>query len=458
MFQKILVANRGEIAVRIIRSCKELGIETVAVYSTADKDALHVTMADEAICIGGPQSKDSYLNMQAILSAAVVTNAQGIHPGFGFLAENSKFARLCEEMNIKFIGPSPDVIDRMGDKQQARHTMMAADVPVIPGSTEFITKADQGHAEAQLVGYPVLLKATAGGGGKGMRLVETEAEFENRFDDASREAKQAFGDDRLYLEKVIQPAHHIEVQILGDEHGNVIHLGERECSLQRNHQKVIEETPSPYLSEKTRQGITQAAVRAAQAVNYTGAGTIEFLVDDDQNFYFMEMNTRIQVEHPVTEMITGVDIVAEQLLAASGETLSYQQEDISFSGHSIECRINAEQPEKNFLPSNGTFEMVHLPAGNLGLRVESAIYSGYKMPPFYDNMVAKVITHGNDRDQALSRMARALEEMYIEGIHTNQQMQFDLLQDPGFVSGNYNNQHLEDQFLPAWIKNLAEEN
>ena len=452
MINKVLIANRGEIAVRIIRTCIELGIETVAVYSTADKDALHVKLADEAVCIGGPKSVDSYLNMQAILSAAVVTNVQAIHPGFGFLAENSKFAKLCAEMNIEFIGPSPEVIDLMGDKQNARDTMNAAKVQTVPGSDGILESSGAGIEIAKKVGYPVLLKATSGGGGKGMRMVHEESHFVDAYYEASREAKNAFGDDRLYMEKVIFPAHHIEVQILGDKFGNVIHLGERECSMQRNHQKVIEETPSPFITEKTLTQVTQAAVRAAEQLNYESAGTIEFLVDADQNYYFMEMNTRIQVEHPITEMVTGVDIVAQQLRIASGLPLSYQQKDITFTGHALECRINAEMPEKNFMPSSGTFDFAHFPAGGLGIRVDSGIYAGYKLPPYYDSMVAKLITHGDNRPQAINRMLRAVSEMTIKGVATNQQFQYDLLFDEAFVKGNYTNDYLEAKFLPEWAK------
>lgn len=452
MINKVLIANRGEIAVRIIRTCIELGIETVAVYSTADKDALHVKLADEAVCIGGPKSVDSYLNMQAILSAAVVTNVQAIHPGFGFLAENSKFAKLCAEMNIEFIGPSPEVIDLMGDKQNARDTMNAAKVQTVPGSDGILESPEDGIEIAKEVGYPVLLKATSGGGGKGMRMVHEESHFVDAYYEASREAKNAFGDDRLYMEKVIFPAHHIEVQILGDKFGNVIHLGERECSMQRNHQKVIEETPSPFITEKTRAQVTQAAVRAAEQLNYESAGTIEFLVDADQNYYFMEMNTRIQVEHPITEMVTGVDIVAQQLRIASGLPLAYEQKDITFTGHALECRINAEMPEKNFMPSSGTFEFAHFPAGGLGIRVDSGIYAGYKLPPYYDSMVAKLITHGDNRPQAINRMLRAVSEMTIKGVATNQQFQYDLLFDEAFVKGNYTNDYLEANFLPEWAR------
>lgn len=452
MINKVLIANRGEIAVRIIRTCIELGIETVAVYSTADKDALHVKLADEAVCIGGPKSVDSYLNMQAILSAAVVTNVQAIHPGFGFLAENSKFAKLCAEMNIEFIGPSPEVIDLMGDKQNARDTMNVAKVQTVPGSDGILESPEAGMEIAQKVGYPVLLKATSGGGGKGMRMVHEESHFQDAYYEASREAKNAFGDDRLYMEKVIFPAHHIEVQILGDKFGNVIHLGERECSMQRNHQKVIEETPSPFITEKTRAQVTQAAIRAAEQLNYESAGTIEFLVDANQNYYFMEMNTRIQVEHPITEMVTGVDIVTQQLRIASGLPLAYEQKDITFTGHALECRINAEMPEKNFMPSSGTFDFAHFPAGGLGIRVDSGIYAGYKLPPYYDSMVAKLVTHGDNRPQAINRMLRAVSEMTIKGVSTNQQFQYDLLFDEAFVKGNYTNDYLEAIFLPEWAK------
>ncbi|MDK6679308.1 acetyl-CoA carboxylase biotin carboxylase subunit [Aerococcus sp. UMB8608] len=451
MFKKILIANRGEIAIRIIRTCKEMGIQTVAVYSEADADAMHVSLADEAVCIGKAPAGDSYLNMPSILSAAVVTGAQAIHPGFGFLSENSKFARLCREMNIIFIGPDADVIDQMGDKQHARETMKAAQVPVIPGSEDFVHSAEEALAIAEEVGYPVLFKATAGGGGKGMRLVKDEGQLQAAFDEARLEAQQNFHNDQLYLEKVIHPAHHIEVQILGDNYGKVIHLGERECSLQRNHQKVLEESPSPFIRPEIREKICAAAVQAGKEVHYTGAGTIEFLVDSEQNFYFMEMNTRIQVEHPITEMVTGVDLVKKQIEIAAGQALDLDQEDISFKGHAIEVRLNAERPENHFYPSTGSFDFVHFPAGNLGLRLESAVYNGYQMPPYYDNMFAKLIAYGADREEAVQRMKRALAELRIEGIASNQALLQAILADEGFLSGDYSNDYLEASLLPAWL-------
>ncbi|MGM0239242.1 acetyl-CoA carboxylase biotin carboxylase subunit [Enterococcus sp. AZ103] len=450
MFSKILIANRGEIAVRIIRACRELGIQTVCVYSEADREALHTEMADEAICIGPARSTDSYLNMQSILSAAIVTNAEAIHPGFGFLSENSLFATMCHECNIKFIGPSEKTIDAMGNKIHARQLMQAAKVPVIPGSDGAISTLAEAEKIADEIGYPVMLKAAAGGGGKGIRKVQTKDELEKLFMAAKAEAKAAFGDDSMYLEKIIFPARHIEVQILGDSFGHVIHLGERDCSLQRNNQKVLEEAPSIVLDQKTRDEIGGIAVRAGEAVNYESAGTIEFLRDMDGQFYFMEMNTRIQVEHPITEMITGIDIVKEQIKISSGEPLEIQQAEVTFSGHAIECRINAENPAFNFAPSPGTIKTLLLPSGGLGLRVDSAMYSGVTIPPFYDSMIAKVIVHGENRFEALMKMQRALGEFVSEGVITNVDFQMDLISHPNVLAGDYDTSFLQNKFLPEW--------
>ncbi|MGB3161216.1 acetyl-CoA carboxylase biotin carboxylase subunit [Carnobacterium sp.] len=450
MFKKILIANRGEIAVRIIRACRELGIQTVAVYSEADRDALHMQLADEAICIGPAKATDSYLNMQSILSAADVTNSQAIHPGFGFLSENSTFATMCKEMNVAFIGPDADTIEQMGNKSNARDLMIQAGVPVIPGSDGFITDTDKAKALADELGYPVMLKAAAGGGGKGIRKVYKSEELNAAFNSAKSEAKAAFGDDRMYMEKIIEHARHIEVQILADHHGNVIHLGERDCSLQRNNQKVIEECPSVAISEDQRKSLGEIAVRAAKFVGYKNAGTIEFLLDQSGNFYFMEMNTRIQVEHPVTEMATEIDIVKEQLTIASGNKLKIKQKDVKITGHTIECRINAENPAFNFAPSPGKITYLMMPSGGNGLRVESAMFAGYVIPPYYDAMVAKIITKGADRAEAIAKMKRALGELVIEGIISNQFFQEDLLADERFVTGSYDTSFLQDTFLKEW--------
>ncbi|HGH9394205.1 TPA: acetyl-CoA carboxylase biotin carboxylase subunit [Streptococcus pyogenes] len=453
MFKKILIANRGEIAVRIIRAAQELGISTVAVYSEADKEALHTILADEAICIGPARSKESYLNMNSVLSAAIVTGAQAIHPGFGFLSENSKFATMCEEMNIKFIGPSASVMDKMGDKINARSEMIKAGVPVIPGSDGEVYNAQEALAIANKIGYPVMLKASAGGGGKGIRKVETEADLEAAFNAASQEALGAFGNGAMYLEKVIYPARHIEVQILGDAYGNIIHLGERDCSLQRNNQKVLEESPSIAIGNTLRHEMGQAAVRAAEAVAYENAGTIEFLLDEDsEKFYFMEMNTRIQVEHPVTEFVTGVDIVKEQIKIAAGQPLAINQEDITITGHSIECRINAENTAFNFAPSPGKITDLYMPSGGVGLRVDSAVYNGYAIPPYYDSMIAKIIVHGSNRFDALMKMQRALVELEIEGIITNTDFQLDLISDKRVIAGDYDTSFLMETFLPHYNK------
>ena len=452
MFNKVLIANRGEIAVRIIRGCRELGIKTVAIFSEADREALHVEMADEAICIGPAKATDSYLNMHSVLSAAIVSGAEAIHPGFGFLAENSLFAEMCEECQIKFIGPMPETIDSMGNKINARKLMIAANVPVIPGSEGEISTLQEAKEIAKEVGFPIMLKAAAGGGGKGIRKVLEESELEKQFQSAQQEALAAFGNGQMYIEKVIYPARHIEMQILGDHHGNIIHLGERYCSLQRSNQKVLEEAPAFGLPADLREKMGEAALKAAQAVQYENAGTIEFLVDLDNNFYFMEMNTRIQVEHPVTEMITGVDIVKWQLKIASGEELTLKQEDITLTGHAIECRINAENPAFNFAPSPGTVQNLLLPSGGIGLRVDSAMYNGYTIPPFYDSMIAKVIVHGENRMEALAKMQRALSELVTDGLVTNQEFQLDLITHPDIIEGKYDTSFLQETFLPTWKK------
>lgn len=455
MFEKILIANRGEIAVRIIRAARELGIATVAVYSEADKEALHTMLADEAVCIGPARSTDSYLNMQAVISAAVVTGAQAIHPGFGFLSENSKFATLCEEVGIKFIGPSGTVMDTMGDKINARAEMIKAQVPVIPGSDGEVLTIQEALEIAEKIGFPVMLKASAGGGGKGIRKVEKAEDLVPAFESASSEAKAAFGNGAMYMERVVYPARHIEVQILADQHGHVIHLGERDCSLQRNNQKVLEEAPSIAIGQTMRDRIGQAAVRAAQSVGYENAGTIEFLLDEAKGeFYFMEMNTRVQVEHPVTEFVTGVDIVREQIKIAAGQELSVRQEDVQITGHAIECRINAENPAFNFAPSPGKISNLYLPSGGVGLRVDSAVYPGYTIPPYYDSMIAKVIVHGENRFEALMKMQRALYELEIEGVVTNTDFQLDLISDKRVVAGDYDTAYLMEEFLPHYQEEL----
>lgn len=451
MFRKILIANRGEIAVRIIRAARELGIDTVAVYSTADKEALHTLVADEAVCIGPAKSTDSYLNMNAVLSAAVLTGAEAIHPGFGFLSENSKFATMCEEVGIKFIGPSGAVMDMMGDKINARAQMIKAKVPVIPGSDGEVHTSEEALEVAEKIGYPVMLKASAGGGGKGIRKVEKPEDLVAAFESASSEAKAAFGNGAMYMERVIYPARHIEVQILADQQGHVVHLGERDCSLQRNNQKVLEESPSVAIGKTLRQQIGEAAVRAAESVGYENAGTIEFLLDEAKGeFYFMEMNTRVQVEHPVTEFVTGVDIVKEQIKIADGQELSFSQEDVEIRGHAIECRINAENPAFNFAPSPGKISNLYLPSGGVGLRVDSAVYPGYTIPPYYDSMIAKIIVHGENRFDALMKMQRALYELEIDGVVTNSSFQLDLISDPNVIAGDYDTAFLMEKFLPAY--------
>lgn len=445
MFDKILIANRGEIAVRIIRACREMGIKTVAVFSEPDREALHTQLADEAVCIGSAKVGDSYLDMNNIISAAVEKQAQAIHPGFGFLSENSMFAGVCKDCNIKFIGPKGSVIDALGNKANARQMMINAGVPVIPGSDGILADVEQAYEMADKLGYPVIVKASAGGGGKGIRIVRKKEELKEAFLSAQSETKAAFGDDSMYMEKLIEGARHVEVQILGDSFGNVIHLGERDCSLQRKNQKVLEETPCEVLSESTRAKICDSAVRAAKAAGYENAGTIEFLYDEDSDkYYFMEMNTRVQVEHPITEMVTGVDIVKEQIRIAAGEKLSYTQDDIKISGHAIECRINAENPSRNFAPCPGTIDYLLMPSGGLGLRVDSAIYQGYEIPPYYDSMLAKVIVHGRDRDEAIAKMKRALYEFIIEGVDTNIEYQNKILNNKQFEKCQYNTSFLEN--------------
>ena len=443
MIKKLLIANRGEIAVRIIRACKELGIDTVAVFSEADREALHVQMADEAFCIGPKLSKDSYLNITNIVSVAKMTGADAIHPGYGFLAENADFAELCEEVNVTFVGPTADAISKMGTKDVARETMQQAGVPIVPGSKGIIENIEDAVSLARDIGYPVIIKATAGGGGKGIRIARTEEELINGIKITQQEAATAFGNPGVYIEKYIEDFRHVEIQVLADTHGNTIHLGERDCSIQRRLQKLLEETPSPALDEGIREQMGQAAVKAAEAVKYTGAGTVEFIYDyREQKFYFMEMNTRIQVEHPVTEMVTGVDLIKEQIRVASGEKLALTQDEVTFNGWAIECRINAENPEKNFMPSPGKIEM-YLPPGGLGVRVDSAAYPGYSIPPYYDSMIAKVITYGKTREEAVSRMKRALSEFVIEGVHTTIPFHLKLLEHETFVSGEFNTKFLE---------------
>ena len=433
---KILIANRGEIAVRIIRACKEMNIKTVAIYSEADKDALHTRLADEAICIGPADSRKSYLNMKNIIEAACITGADSIHPGFGFLSENAQFAKICEESNIKFIGPSSKVIELLGNKSNSKEMMKEAGVPTIPGSEGSIKGLKDAKAIANKIGYPIMIKAAAGGGGKGIRVVNSSDELENAYNIVKQEAKISFNDDELYIEKFVENPRHVEIQILADEHGNVVHLGERDCSIQRNHQKVIEETPSTAIDEKLRNKMGEAAVKAAKAAGYTSCGTVEFLVDKNKNFYFMEMNTRIQVEHPITEMRTGVDIVKEQIRIAAGEKLKFKQKDIKFNGHAIECRINAENPSKNFRPCPGKITGLNLPGGN-GIRIDTAIYDGYTIPANYDSMIAKIIAFGTSRNEAIAKMKRALEELVIDGVDTNRDFLFEIIKNPDFIRGDF---------------------
>ena len=443
---KILIANRGEIAVRIIRACKEMNIKTVAVYSEADKDALHTKLADEAICIGPANSKQSYLNIKNIIEAANITKADSIHPGFGFLSENAQFAKICEESNIKFIGPKSEVINLLGNKSNSKEVMKKEGVPVIPGSEGSIKNLKEAILICEKIGYPILLKASAGGGGKGIRVVNSFEELETSYNIVKQEAKNAFNDDEIYIEKYIKNPRHVEIQILADEHGNVVHLGERDCSIQRNHQKIIEETPSTIVDEKLRNKMGNAAIKAVKAANYTSCGTVEFLVDDDKKFYFMELNTRIQVEHPITEMRTGIDLVKEQIKIAAGESLKFKEKEIEFKGHAIECRINAENPSKNFMPSPGKINEINLPGGN-GVRIDTAIYDGYVIPPNYDSMIAKIITYGTNRNEAISKMKRSLEELVIDGIDTNRDFLFDIIKNQNFIRGNFDTSFIEKEML-----------
>ena len=442
MFKKVLIANRGEIAVRIIRACRELSIRTVAVFSEADRNALHAQIADEAICIGPAATKDSYLNIKAILAACELTGAEAVHPGFGFLSENSLFAKTCEKCGVTFIGPQAQSIDLMGDKATAKATMKNAGVPVVPGSDGIVTDMQEAKQIAEKIGYPVMVKASAGGGGRGIRMVETPADLESAVTAAKQEALSYFGNDGVYIEKFIVDPRHIEIQVLADKYGNVVHLGERDCSLQRRNQKVLEECPSPVMTEQLRQKMGEAACKAALACDYWNAGTIEFLVDKYHNFYFMEMNTRIQVEHPVTEWITGIDLIKEQIRIASGLPLSCKQEDIQLTGHAIECRINAENPSKGFRPSPGTITDMYFPGGK-GIRIDSAVYSGYTIPPYYDSMIAKVIVWAKNRTEAIRKMQSALGEVIIEGIDTNVDYQYEILDHPDFQSGNTDVEFIE---------------
>ena len=445
MLKKVLIANRGEIAVRIIRACREMGVRTVAIYSEADKNALHVQLADEAICVGPAPSNKSYLNVKAILEAACLTGADSIHPGFGFLSENPNFAKICQEMGIKFIGPDYKLIELLGNKSKAKETMKRAGVPVVPGSDGLIYSKEQAVNLAEEIKYPVMLKASAGGGGRGIRIAYSKEELEKEYDIVKQEAKVAFNDDSLYLEKFVENPRHVEIQILADEHGNCIHLGERDCSVQRRNQKVLEETPSGILDEKTRKKMGEVAVKAVKEIGYSNAGTIEFLVDKNKDFYFMEMNTRVQVEHPVTEMVTGVDIIKEQIKIASGEELGYKQEDIKFEGHSMEVRINAENPDKNFMPCPGTITGLHIPGGN-GVRVDTAIYSGYTVPPTYDSMLAKLIVHGKNREESIAKMKSAVAEFVIEGITTNIDFLLKILENENFKTNNYDTSFIKKEF------------
>ena len=446
MVRKLLIANRGEIAVRIIRACREMGIASVAVYSEADKESLHVQLADEAVCIGPAPSSKSYLNMERIISAALVTGADAIHPGFGFLSENAAFAECCEKCGITFVGPPSSVIRSMGNKQEARNTMIKANVPVIPGTETSVYDGETGKKLAKEIGYPVMIKAALGGGGKGMRTAFSPEEFLRAFQTAQKEAIASFGDGTMYIEHFVENPRHIEFQILADKEGNVVHLGERDCSVQRNHQKMIEESPSPAVPKALREKMGEAAVKAAKAAHYENAGTIEFLLEKNGSFYFMEMNTRIQVEHPVTECVTGLDLIKEQIKIASGQKLSVTQEDIKIQGHAIECRINAENPKMGFRPSPGTISELHLPGGQ-GVRVDTDIYSGCMVSPYYDSMLAKLIVHGKDRQEAIAKMISALGEVWIEGIDTNVDYQFEILHHPDYQSGNFDIEFLNTHVI-----------
>ena len=446
MLQKILIANRGEIAVRIIRACREMGIRTVAVYSEADKNSLHKTLADEAICIGPAASSKSYLNMKAILEAACLTGADSIHPGFGFLSENASFAKICNDMGIKFIGPSGDLINLIGNKSKAKETMKKAGVPVVPGSEGLIKSKEEAIELAEKIKYPVILKASAGGGGRGIRIAYSKEELEKSYDIVKQEAKISFGDDSIYLETFIENPRHVEIQILADEHGNCIHLGERDCSIQRRNQKIIEETPSMAINDKTRKKMGQVAVKAVKEIGYTNVGTIEFLVDKNQDFYFMEMNTRVQVEHPITEMVTGIDIIKEQIKIASGQKMLLKQEDIKFTGHVMEARINAENSDKNFMPCPGKITGLHLPGGN-GIRVDTAIYAGYTVPANYDAMIAKIIAQGKNREEAIAKLRSAIAELVVEGIDTNTDFILKILENENFKTNQYDTSFVEKEML-----------
>ncbi len=441
MINKILIANRGEIALRIIRSCKEMGINTVAVYSTIDRESLHVKFADEAVCIGPPNSKDSYLNIPKIIAAAEITNSGAIHPGYGFLAENSEFSKICSESKIKFIGPNHQMIERMGDKITAKKTMEKAGIPTVPGSKDLIESVPEGKKLGKKIGYPIILKATAGGGGKGMRIVNAEKDFKKSWEEATNESSAVFGNSGLYIEKYIEEPRHIEIQIVGDKYGNVSHLSERDCSIQRRHQKLIEETPSPFVDEELREKMGQTAIKAGKAIDYEGAGTIEFIVDKNKNFYFMEMNTRIQVEHGVTEEVTDFDLIKEQIKVTDGAKVSGKNYYPKL--HAIECRINAEDPKRNFIPSPGKITNLHIPGGH-GVRVDSHVYAGYTIPPNYDSMIAKIITTHQSRDEAIVRMKRALEEFVIEGIHTTIPLHLKLMNNKSFCDGNFTTKFLDN--------------
>ncbi len=445
MLKKILIANRGEIAVRIIRACREMGIRTVAIYSEADKEALHTKLADESICIGPAPSNKSYLNMKAILEAICLTGSDSVHPGFGFLSENVTFAKMCEEIGIKFIGPNYKLIELLGNKSKAKETMKNVGVPVVPGSEGIINSKKEAIELAEKIKYPVILKASAGGGGRGIRVAYSKTELEKEYDIVKQEAKVSFNDDSIYIEKFIENPRHVEIQVLADEKGNCIHLGERDCSIQRRNQKVLEETPSQILNEETRKKMGEIAVKAVKKIGYSNAGTIEFLVDKNKDFYFMEMNTRVQVEHPVTEMVTGVDIIKEQIKIASGEKLSYKQEDIKIKGHSMEVRINAENPEKNFMPAPGMITGLHLPGGN-GIRVDTAIYDGYNVPPTYDSMLAKLIVYGKNREESILKMRSALSETVIEGITTNIDFLLRILNNKDFQDNDYDTSFIAKNF------------
>lgn len=452
MLKKILIANRGEIAVRIIRACRELGIRTVAVYSEIDKNSLHKELADEAVCIGPAPSNKSYLNVKAIIEAACLTGCDGIHPGYGFLSENSSFAKMCDEIGIKFIGPTYKMIELMGNKSKAKETMKKAGIPVVPGSDGLVDNVLEAIKVALRIGYPVILKASSGGGGKGIRIAYNEKELVKFYDLVRQEAKISFNDDSIYIEKFIENPRHIEVQVIADEHGNVIHLGERDCTVQRNNQKMLEETPSGVITDKLRQKMGKITVSALKEIGYSNVGTIEYLLDKNKDFYFMEMNTRVQVEHPITETITGVDIIKEQLRIASGEKLQYKQDDIKFTGHSLEARINAENPYKNFMPCPGEIKELHIPGGN-GVRIDTAIYPGYKIPPTYDSMIAKIIVHGKDRNESIAKMKSALGEFVIDGISTNIDFLYKILEDEDFISNNY-----DTSFIAQKYSNLQKDN